>query len=311
MEDRIATMSPYEYADYLRREDGIEDSDPALIACEVLAATVVGSLPEGQQQLLSDVHVTVMARSEPNAMIYRVPSGGLVIGLHDGLLSWLLGLNRVLVCRLNSLGLHPTIEIPDASAKAAAVVNHHFLGTGEYFRKKPYPRWMMSPRQSLLASALMQMQVSFVVAHELGHKLAGHLYSDAVGDDWGARGKSPHDTEYEADARGAELVMGAFAKNYDRLFGSSIQAVAPAAIETLFTFFDFIPIANGEYKRTSSQESSTHPNPADRRKELRSRLKNTLDPLAIKLSDEAASIFAALGEELVEERSRKTRRRSR
>ena len=72
----------------------------------------------------------------------------------------------------------------------------------------------------LLASALSNTQTSFIIGHELGHVLLGHL--DSVAErftDDTQQSEEWREMEFAADARGAELVNFTFHRDRDQLFG--------------------------------------------------------------------------------------------
>ena len=78
--------------------------------CDVLAVNLLGALPPNQRGLLEHFPVIVLPTRRPNALCIAAPSGGAVIGIDYGLLSFLNVLNKILLCRLNIFGLEPSLD---------------------------------------------------------------------------------------------------------------------------------------------------------------------------------------------------------
>lgn len=273
---QYAHMSTWEYAHELQSKmfgDHLKDVDAGW--CDVLAASILGSLPPDHRRLLDDVPIVVLPTKNPNAMIILAPNGGHVIAIDYGLISFLSTLNKIILCRLSLFGLEPTLTHQDAFKISKDTVNH-FLGDGTSLH-----RWPIAPKKMLIASALGNIQMSFIIGHEIGHMILGHLkkgQNDIVkwmsGGDEEAdpfyethaykafRFKDMPSQEFDADIRAAELVLTHFRKTYDPLFGDSEKAYAQAGIDILFSYFDYMRNVAG-----LPDDSPTHP-PSIKRKEM-------------------------------------------
>jgi hypothetical protein len=83
-----------------------------------------------------------------------------VIAIDCGLVSLLTALNKLVLCRLSAFGFEPTLDL-NSAAKMAQQAIESFLGTDS-----PTPRWAVSPKRMLVASALGNLQTTFAIRHE-------------------------------------------------------------------------------------------------------------------------------------------------
>lgn len=280
--DNIPSMSPFEYFEYIRQTmfKGA-DSQLAVDACDVLAANLLGALPDNQRAMLERIHVGVLPTRQPNAMVIQVPAGGEVIAIDYGMMSLLVALNKVLLCRLNSLGFHPTLELEDAAGKAASAVR------SLHDNRSCFPRWPVSPRRMLLASILANVQIAFIVAHELGHVLLGHLRHRQHNEELGLEQVvSPRELESVADQRACELVLASSAKTHDPLLGGMDRVLAEAGIDVLFTYLEFVRDV-----LKLPKETPTHPSPDERKAALRRQSWGAMPEQAKALAVEGETLF--------------------
>ena len=169
------------------------------------------------------------------------------------------------MCRLNLFLFEPVLDLNSAATMAKNAVSH-FLG-----KDGKYPRWAVSPKRVLVASALGNVQASFVVGHELGHIILGHLgnmpaKSTITYPNMDLEAYSfteMQDAEVKADLFSASMVADHFSKIYDRLFGPNEPSYAQAGVHMLFSYFELVNFVAGV-----QPTSLTHPSPSQRRELL-------------------------------------------
>lgn len=269
--DDTANLVPHEYLEKLQREQfGSAPPPYAADVGDIMTASLIGNLPVDQQRSLGDVAIGILPSGDVNALAIKVPGGGEVIALNYGLMSFLLGLNKLLMSRAGVFSFEPLMEL-DVVRQEAKELAKAFRENLEFKRK------VIAPRRMMIASSLASAQASFVVGHELGHILLRHLEgTDAI--------ESAHEMEFAADARGTEMVIGGFYQNRDPLFGSGGQATSLAGPDIFFTYLAF---AFG-----STKDSPTHPSAVTRREHLRTRFWNELPSEAKALANLAEKVFA-------------------
>lgn len=302
-------MTTWEYAHELQaRSFGAKFDHVDAGWCDVLAANILGALPTEHRRMLDRVPIIVLPTKNPNAMIILAPDGGHIIAIDYGLVSLLTTLNKIVLCRLSIFGLEPNIDYK-ASAEMAHNSVTHFLGADSQLA-----RWPVPPRKMSVASALGNIQTAFVVGHEIGHLVLGHLKgNDKIqllpnfasplfpGDAKPAVSNvfeehafkafvngDMHQQEIDADRRGAELVLNHFRKTYDPLFGDNEAAYAHAAIDILFSYFDYIAHA-----ANMPQKNPTHPPAHERKAKLREYLWQDLPDASRKLAAQFEEIVGS------------------
>jgi len=301
----------WEYAYELQMQMLGPDFDMAAVAwCDDLAANLLGALPPDHRHLLYDVPIIVLPTKNPNAMIIQAPKGGYIIALDSGLISLLTTLNKIVLCRLSLFGLEPNLSDGDAYKMAKNSIRF-FLGQVESL-----PRWPAPPKKMLISSALGNIQISFIIGHELGHMVLGHLgaseplstkriIQDVKPDDplyvthayKAFRFKDAPEQEIEADRRAAELVINHFQRTYDPLFGDSEKAYALAGIDILFTYFEYLRIV-----ADLPSESPTHPPANQRKKFLRKYMWGTTPDTGRKLATAFEDIIENFQQRIIHER---------
>jgi len=286
----VSSLSAFEFLQYLQDQHfKQEQAQIAADVCDVLTANLIGALPPEHRRMLEQIPVGILPTKNPNAVVVAVPSGGQVIAIDYGLMSLLIILNKILLCRLTSLGFEPSLEIRVAARMSSDAVNSFFDGWTKT------PRWPIAPKRMLVASSLSNVQASFVIGHELGHVLLGHLgpspQANIVSDN-----NLNVDTfsfthlqqqELSADERGAELVFEHFSRTYDPIFGSTEPVYAQAGVDILFTYFLFMQDIRG-----MPSDTHTHPSPEVRRTALRDRYWGRIPEVSRKLAQDAEKIFA-------------------
>jgi len=276
----IDTFSPQEYLEYLQHTYYGRHLPPfAAEVGDVLAANILASLPPEHRKQLDRIAIGVLPTKSINAWVRPVPSGGEVISFDFGILSFMLALNKILLSRIALFGFEPTLEFHMAAKRAVATVHSFYSATEEL------PRLTVAPRKMLVASSISNVQSSFIVGHELGHILLGHFrkYSPEAPPD------HPHAEEFGADSRGAELVISAFRRIQDPLFGTSESALGQAGIDIFFTYMIFME----RVLNTTEIESPTHPSSKDRQRKLRDRFWGELPENARELATVAEKTFEA------------------
>jgi hypothetical protein len=270
--DVTLAMTPWEYAHYLQEEHFAgQQYNIASDVCDMLASTLLGSLPSNQRQILEQVPVIVLPTKDPNASAIAVPGGGSVIAVDYGLLSLLTALNKLVLCRLNIFGFEPSLDLSSAAKMAKQAIENFLLGSD-----KPVPRWAISPKKMLIASALGNLQAAFVIGHELGHILLNHLGplspsptvkiegGVVIGSKIQVSFNDSHEMEFAADRHGATMVLDNFRKIYDPLFGPNEPAYNQAGVDILFSYFELIRLVSSQ-----PSASHTHASPTLRRQRLR------------------------------------------
>lgn len=260
----MIAQSPWEYAHQLQREHQSAESAITLDVCDVLTANIVSALPTQHRAQIEDCPIVVLPTKQVNAFIMPSPGKGAVIAVDFGILSFMNALNKITICRMHGFGMEPVISPGDAKRMMRQAFEY-FFGDRE---NRQLPRWPISPKRLLVASTLSNVQVGFIVGHEIGHAVLGHLdEAPAVESERvDARVFSFADhlkEESDADLEAAKLLMAHFKKIYDPMFGSSEPSYSQAAIDILFTYLE------GIEKWTGHAESETHPVAALRKKKLR------------------------------------------
>ncbi len=277
------TLSPHEYLEHLQHEYYGKDLPPyAADVGDVLTANLIASLPPQHRQQLERIAIGVLPTKSVNAWVMPVPSGGEVIGFDFGTMSFMLAVNKILLSRVNLFGFEPTLDFEAAAQRAAATVK-------SFFGAEDLPRFTIAPRRMLVASSLSNAQTAFIVGHELGHVLLGHTrrYHDR------GPAEHPHDQEFAADARGAELVVSSFTQSHNPLFGAADTALGQSGPDIFFTYMVFMERV---LKIPSHVTSPTHPSSKERRAKLRDRFWDELPENAKALATAAEKTFDGFAE---------------
>ena len=119
----------------------------------------------------------------------------------------------------------------------------------------------------------------FIICHEFGHHLCGHIHEKCPAIDGGENGlefiyKRDREDEYEADKKGFELydrIMNEeTGKEIDPFFVKWINVMAPQGKLGFDMFFSFVDLATSLMGRDGvSDKYSSHPPPLERRERLR------------------------------------------
>lgn len=278
-EAQIKTMSPHEYLEYLQQKEygGVVPTFAADVG-DVLTASLIASLPQEHRAQLGQIAIGVLPTKSINAWVAPVPFGGEVIGFDFGTMSFLIALNKVLLSRITILGFEPTMEYEVAARRARSIVKS-FAGTDDL------PRWPVSPRRLLIASALSNVQTAFVVGHELGHVLLGHMKEPYFNE---FRVAQLQEMEFRADERGAELALASFRRTHDPVSGTGDTTLAQAGVDIFTTYMIFMSRVLGGPVGT---HTSSHPPWEARRERLRTRFRQEMTKEAQLLSSMAEDIF--------------------
>jgi hypothetical protein len=273
----VSSLSPHEYLEHLQHQLYGDHLPPyAADVGDVLSANLLASLPPEHRRQLERIAIGVLPTKSVNAWVAAVPSGGEVIGFDFGTMSFLISLNKILLSRTNLFGLEPTLDLTTAANKAIATVR-------SFSAAQEIPRFLITPRKMLLAASLSNTQTAFIVGHELGHVLLGHLrrlsHDAGPPDTW-------HDLEFAADERGAELVMNAAGGGpQNTFFGPSDSLLGLAGVDIFFTYMIFMDHIH------ERSDTLTHPTSQARRERLRARFWNELPENAKALALNAENLF--------------------
>jgi len=289
--DAKSGLTPWEFAFELQKRYGVSDSSMTTDVCDVLAVNILGALPHNQRSILEQYPIIVLPTREVNAMCIAGPSEGAVIAIDYGLMSFLNVLNKTVLCRFNRYGMEPTLGLSEAANKIQEAMDHFFGAYGDA------PRWPVSPKRMLIASALSNVQVAFVVGHELGHVISGHLGKKAVAPVVESKAFSEpvysfeklYDQEFAADRESAKLVLNHFAKVYDPLFGPNEPSYSQAGVDIFFTYLDMI-----ESVLNLENVSKTHPPCNQRRAKLREAMWENIPEPSRQLAETFESIIGAI-----------------
>jgi len=288
----VNAMTPWEYAQYLQDRYATVESFQTEM-CDVLTATLLGSLPDEHRKSLQDVPIIVLPIGQVNAMCIKVPGGGSVVAINFGLMSYFTFLNKLVLCRLNKYGFEPTLDLR-ASAEMGNTTTVQLLLNN----RVNFPRWPVSPKRSLIASALGSAQVAFIVGHELAHLLLGHLESNRDTATFALKGldintasyRKHHELEFASDRRAAEIAIQYFTRAYDPLFGSNEPAYAQAGVDMVFSYFEYIysimTLMTGE-----EPQYDTHPPSTLRRQKLREFMWNKMPETSRELATSVEAIM--------------------
>ncbi len=276
---QIKTMSPHEYLEYLQRKEygGYLPAFAADVG-DVLTASLIASLPQEHRAQLGQIAIGVLPTKSINAWVEPVPSGGEVIGFDFGTMSFLIALNKVLLSRITVLGFEPTMEYEVAARRARSIIK-------SFFGEEEFPRWPVSPRRLLISSSLSNVQTAFIVGHELGHVLLGHLKEPYFNE---VRAAQLQEMEFRADERGGELALASFRRTHDPISGTADTTLAQAGVDIFMTYMIFMSRILGEPVGT---HTSSHPSWEARRDKLRARYSQEMTKDAQLLSSMAEDIF--------------------
>jgi hypothetical protein len=278
-----STLSPHEYLEYLQREHyGAKLCPYAVDVGDVLSANLIASLPPEHRHQLDRIAIGVLPTKSVNASVRQIPTG-VVIAFDFGTISFMLALNKILMSRVTLFNFEPTLDLRTAASRGAQAVKS-FSGDEEF------PSFAVTPKRMLVSAALSNVQTAFIVGHELGHFLLGHLRHHCEG--WREQARSDnYYMEFAADARGAELVASSFRRSHDLVFGAGDTVLGQAGVDIFFTYMLFmervveLPIA-----------SPNHPPMSERRLRLRERFWNDLPEPARALATAAEQTFDAFAE---------------
>ncbi len=142
----------------------------------------------------------------------------------------------------------------------------------------------------LIASALSNVQIAFVVGHELSHSLHGHLEKPYITE---ARFSKLQAMEHAADIRGGELALASFLGGNNAVFPSGDNTLAQAGIDIFFTYLIFV---RDVLNQSEDPKLSPYPSPEARRAKLRERFWDEMPEQARALATQAEEIFAAFAE---------------
>ncbi len=280
-------VTAWEYAHKLQDQFGTSDSSLTADVCNVLAVNLLGALPTNQRSILGHYPIIVLPTRQVNACCIAGEFDGAVIALDYGLMSFLNVLNKAVLCRFNRFGMETTLQLDDAASKVQAAMDHFFGASADA------PRWPVSPKRMLIAFALSNVQVAFVVGHELAHVLLGHLGEQSQVQIVKSKALSEpvlsfqnfHDLEFAADREAAVMVTDHFKKIYDPFFGANEPSYSQAGVDIFFTYLELI-----EFIFFDGATSETHPPGSLRRMKLREAVWNRLPEPSRELADVFATI---------------------
>jgi hypothetical protein len=287
-------MTPWEFAQHLQEQHFKGKApDVAEDICDLLLANLLAALSPDQRKLVEDIPVIVLPTRDPNAVCLSCPGGGFVVAMDYGLMSLYNVLNKIVLCRLNIFSFEPLLDLKSSANMARNAVSH-FLGMGG-----EYPRWAVPPKRVLIASALGNVQASFVIGHELSHVLLGHLgnippKSTVIYPNIDLEAYTfteMQDAEARADQLGASMVVDHFAKIYDPLFGPNEPSYSQAGVHMLFSYFELVNLISG-----ADAASPTHPSPSERRELFEAFMWENIPDASKRLARAASDIVASIME---------------
>lgn len=237
---------------------------------DILFEDLTKSMESNQRREIVDkVAVGELQTRDANALCIKVPAGGYVILFNDGLMMLLHKLakavsSRVRIARspLEARNLRPRTlsfeETPNYVYEIIAryLMNKHPIG----------PEIPLEHDQYWFSDKLRWFMELFVMGHELGHILEGHLSKAKIlrfkiGREEITVLKPSCNQEYDADIRGLLLVMNARGEtfDYDRTTSRSLAYAGP---DFFFTIMDLI-------EKIANVKPESHPTAVLRRENLR------------------------------------------
>lgn len=211
--------------------------------------------------------VGALDNTSVNALCIRSREGFTVIGLNAGLM---LFLNKISKLQVASVVPHAILYCNRAPPHeiTPAIIRSWYLEVTEHYRttRKPLgPQIHLTPEADGQHATQLHLWEMFVLCHELGHALAGHLDRDEL---WSQhpsfgmlesfREDESHEMEMEADLLGYILLREHF---YMRVLKEAVHDDQRFDDRPFFlpmiTFFDLMFLLG-------SSESATHPHPLDR-----------------------------------------------
>ncbi|MEU5694543.1 hypothetical protein [Actinosynnema sp. NPDC020468] len=101
-----------------------------------------------------------------------VPGRGVLVLVNSGFLDLLAGVLKIMTCALPNYGTPPLLSSEQASYALAEAFNAYLYGNGAV---EPRVLPELSGQRSALVGLMVRRATQFVVAHEMGHVMAGHL----------------------------------------------------------------------------------------------------------------------------------------
>ncbi|MEV0679208.1 hypothetical protein AB0I60_22070 [Actinosynnema sp. NPDC050436] len=101
-----------------------------------------------------------------------VPGRGVLVLVNSGLLDLVAAVLKIMTCALPNYGTPPLLTSEQASYALAEAVNAYLYGNGAV-EARPLPE--LSGQRPALVGLMLRRATQFVIAHEVGHVLAGHL----------------------------------------------------------------------------------------------------------------------------------------
>lgn len=220
-------------------------------------------------QAIEPAYVGLFPTGSHNAEAMRVDAGVLIL-INSGLMNLLFQLAKINVASSTYKGERPLLDKIQTSIALGELLAAHTVG-GSSFLARGLP--LLDRGRLEIASKLTTYAEAFVIAHEYGHAVAGHLTRRhpqvEVQTDAGrlALYQQSQEEEYEAD-RAAIDIMGPALRMPDSPRG---EAVALSAA-LLFFFIDLVVRRFRDLLGLANPTPTTHPSTADRYERARQQL---------------------------------------
>jgi hypothetical protein len=171
-------------------------------------------LSPAQRDVLSKIPIGSLPSLAFNAETLRSPSGDPIIGICSGLMATLFEVSSWYVASVPVARSQPEVDFAEATQMIFRLVVFHYTRSHEWLPPKPF-RTTKYERMEL-AGGLFANAMNFVIGHEYGHVLLGHVADAGTVDHDCLKGGSipplkvfdfSHNREFEADLEGIRLVL--------------------------------------------------------------------------------------------------------
>jgi hypothetical protein len=263
-----------------RAKDEPIPPDPHEHIVELLWQAVSAALsPKHRESLVNVIAVGSLDQISVNALCIRSPEGFVAIVVNRGLLTFL---NKISKLQVASTIEGSVIYCNRGPAKdiTPAIAFQWFQETCEHYRDtgKPLgPQIHLTPEAALRHSQQLHLWEIFVLAHELGHVISGHL---GVGDSCRPSPFGMLETYIENESHIQEVEADVVAYRLLRRHAHSREGVKEELIDqqlllAVTSLFDLLFLI-------SAGDSQTHPDPLDRLGNIVARVygENVADRLA-------------------------------
>lgn len=236
-----------------------------------LLEQVVVGLPDELKAFLLDEQSVLAAEvntGDVNAHAIQAPNGGWLILLNRGIISFAYKAARAFAIHFRFDG-DPEKSAPERerTADLIATVFDWYLVTGIPLG----PDFDIEPRQMAVASRIATEAEKFIVAHEVGHHLLGHVAAGTRSMLVAGQAVKAMDVSYQQELDADHMGL--------RLSLESITSTEPFDYNLAYAGIEmFLQVVSLLEAYAAAPESDTHPSAAERLAALRKTLATEVDP---------------------------------